>query len=602
MTTLAAALLLVAGPGAALTGDEYDLGARALHEDGWSTPVLGPDDQTRSGPVFPQTPPLRNLYGAEPTYYLDRCHVRPAGTAVLEGCVYGDPDGQVQVAMVGDSKIGRLFPALEEVAHREGWALRTYTKSACAFVDEPTDGYPACDSYNAALREHLAADPPDLVLTGAKRRDVADGYVRTWRWLRGIGVERVVATWDSPVPVEHPAECVADALEQGLDLTTCATELPDEVSGNPSMRAAAEAVDGADFVDLRDWVCPQSALSPLCAPVIGRAQVYGLSSHLATPYGATLTDPMHQRLHEIGVAAYRPSVDRVFGRDRYATAAELSRGVAPGGRVFVASGLDHPDALAAAAQAGADAGAVLLTRPASVPAATLQALLRLRPEEIVVVGGPARVEEDVVTLLEGYAPVVRRVWGEDRYGTAELLAQLDPVVPGGTVFVATGTGFADALAAAAQAGQQDSPILLVRPDRVPEATVRALQALGPRTIVVVGGTVVVSEAVEQELGSYAGEVDRRGGANRWETAEQLARSATDGSVIHVSVGTEFPDALAAAPVAAAVGGAVLLVAPDRVPAATARSLTELAPARAVLTGGPAAVDLEVHRGLVRLVR
>ena len=377
--------------------------------------------------------------------------------------------------------------------------------------------------------------------------------------------------------------------------------MSESASGNPSMRTAAAALDFADFVDLRDWVCPQTELSPLCGPVIGRAHIYAEGSHMSQGYSATLTDPIHQRLHEIGVAAYRPSVDRVSGRDRYATAANLSREVEPGGRVFVASGRDYPDALAAAARAGADRGAVLLTGPGSLPAATREALDRLDPAEVVVVGGEARITEDVLDQLKGYTPRVSRVSGEDRYGTAAEISRLQPMTRGGTVYVATGAGFADALAAAAQAGQQNSPILLVRPDSVPDATADALRDLAPRRVVVVGGTASVSEEVLGALQDLAGEVERRGGENRYETAALLAQGTEPGRVLHVSVGTDYADALAAAPVAAASRGAVLLVAPDRVPSWTGRAVGDLGPERLVLTGGRAAISLQTQRELIRLV-
>lgn len=598
---LAAAMTMLAVPGQALTGDEDDLGARSLYEDSWSTPVLGPEDITRAAPVHPMTPPLSDLYGLRPRHEVEGCHVTLNGTTV-KGCVYGVPGAAVEVAMVGDSHIGRLFPALEEIALRERWALRVYTKSACAFVTEP-HSYAECDTYNAALREELAADPPDIVLTLALRRNLTDPYTRTWTWLGSIGVDHVVALWDTPAPKGLvPAECVADALSTGADLTTCAVELPDQDSGNPSMRAAAELVDVATFVDLRDWVCPESLLSPKCPAVLGRAQVYALGSHLATSFAPTLTDPIHQRLHEAGVATYRPSVDRVGGSDRYATAALLSRDVAPGGRVFVASGQDYPDALAAAARAG-DGGAVLLTRPAALPAATKQALARLGPSQVVVVGGRSAVSDAVLTELRSFSSDVSRVSGPNRYVTAAEIARLAPTTRGGTVYVATGETFPDALAAAARAGKTDSPVLLVRRDGIPDATAAALTDLRPAAVVVVGGTAAVSEEVRQDLRVLTGvRVDRVGGADRYQTAALLAAGVPTGGLVHVASGTDFADALAAAPAATAADGAVLLVPPTRVPEPTSTAVRSLAPHRVILAGGRAAVVEEVKRSLIRLVR
>ncbi|GAA5164119.1 hypothetical protein GCM10011366_27600 [Ornithinimicrobium tianjinense] len=588
--------MLSSGPAAvASIGTEGDAGARSLYEGSWSTPVLGPDDQTRFGPLVPADQTL--------VYYADGCHTGRQGTTVPPGCVYGDPDSPRRVVMVGDSKVGRYFPALEEIARREGWALRTMTKSACAFVDEPDPTYPACDTFNEAVRSELAASPPDVVLTSGMRESVADGYVRTWEWLGAVGVDHVVALWDSPLPQAEvaPEPCIDDALASGLDLTTCAAELPETSGGNPSLRAAAEQVSVADYVSLRDWICPDSMLSPRCATVLGGVELYGLGSHLQPAFTSTLTDPIHQRLHERGVAAYRPSVDRIGGANRYETAALITRDVPAGGRVFVASGQNFPDALAAAALAG-DGGAVLLTTAATLPSATRSALQRMAPAEIVVAGGDLAVSDHVVEDLRSYAPSVRRVAGPNRYATAALLSELPPVRPGGTVYVTTGTAFPDALAAAAQAGASSSPILLVQPDGIPSDTASALRELAPQRIIAVGGSTAISEKVLRALQPYATKgADRVGGTNRYETAALLARGTAPGSTLHVTSGVEFADALAAAPVAAARGGAVLLVPPDRVPSATADAVLDLSPQQLVLAGGAVAVAEDVKRALIRLV-
>lgn len=312
---LLALLLLVPAATAGAAEDHPDeRGARALRGTTWSTPVLDPDDLTRGAPVHPVTPPLANVY-TEPSYYADGCHVPRWGVNVVPGCTYGDPGSTVRVAMIGDSKVGGYFESLEEIAWREGWSLRTYTKSACGYpIDTPMSGYPECDAYNEALTAHLDADPPDIVITGTQRRGVDDATVRTWEHLRAIGVQRIVALWDLPVADSSPAPCVAEALTAGTDLRACASPAPDSRSGNPSLRRAAEIVPGSDFVDLRDWVCPQSSLSPACPAVLGRVQVYGQGSHMSVLYASTLTDPVHQRLHEIGVAAHAPWSTASAGR------------------------------------------------------------------------------------------------------------------------------------------------------------------------------------------------------------------------------------------------------------------------------------------------
>jgi len=94
---------------------------------------------------------------------------------------------------------------------------------------------------------------------------------------------------------------------------------------------------------------------------------------------------------------------------------------------------------------------------------------------------------------------------------------------------------------------------------------------------------------------------RVAGPDRFATAAALSAASFPGPVqtVTVATGTAFPDALAAAPLAAAAGGPVLLVERDAVPAATAAELARLRPARVVLVGGPAAVSAAVEAALAR---
>jgi putative cell wall-binding protein len=72
--------------------------------------------------------------------------------------------------------------------------------------------------------------------------------------------------------------------------------------------------------------------------------------------------------------------------------------------VYVAYGLNFPDALGAAAAAAVAGGPVLLVQSDSVPSATVNELRRLDPSQIVVVGGPAVIENAALADLERYLP------------------------------------------------------------------------------------------------------------------------------------------------------------------------------------------------------
>jgi putative cell wall-binding protein len=94
-------------------------------------------------------------------------------------------------------------------------------------------------------------------------------------------------------------------------------------------------------------------------------------------------------------------VERVWGPDRVATAAAISRRAFPGGagEVFVATGLDFPDSLAAVPPAHLrDAPLLLVTQ--RVTAALRAEIVRLAPSRINVLGGENAVAADVVRELE----------------------------------------------------------------------------------------------------------------------------------------------------------------------------------------------------------
>jgi putative cell wall-binding protein len=194
-------------------------------------------------------------------------------------------------------------------------------------------------------------------------------------------------------------------------------------------------------------------------------------------------------------------VDRLFGADRYATAAAVSAATfAPGAPVaFVATGTNYPDALAASSLGGP----VLLVPGTTIPGSVASELTRLRPGRIVVVGGPGAVSEGVRAALDAFTDGdVSRLAGADRYATAAAVSAANFSPRTAVAYVATGRNFPDALAAGSAAATGDGPILLAITGGLPTATAAELARLEPGRIVVVGGTGVVSEVARLALGAY----------------------------------------------------------------------------------------------------
>lgn len=185
---------------------------------------------------------------------------------------------------------------------------------------------------------------------------------------------------------------------------------------------------------------------------------------------------------------------RWAGSDRYETAARLAYGAPAGSTVFVASGLGFADALGGGAAAAHLGGPLVLTGPTRLPASVATVLKSIRPARVVVLGGTGAVANSVVTGIKSAVPAasVERQAGADRYATAAAVsAATFPTA--GTVYLAAGSTFPDALAGAPAAGSTGAPLLLTATNCAPAATRAEIARLGATNVVAIGGTGVISD-------------------------------------------------------------------------------------------------------------
>jgi glucose/arabinose dehydrogenase/putative cell wall-binding protein len=85
-------------------------------------------------------------------------------------------------------------------------------------------------------------------------------------------------------------------------------------------------------------------------------------------------------------------VTRLWGADRYATAAAVSAAFWGHTAAFVATGRNFPDALAGGAAAGRHGIPLLLVSTSGVPAATGMELLRIQGMNLIMLGGPGAID------------------------------------------------------------------------------------------------------------------------------------------------------------------------------------------------------------------
>jgi putative cell wall-binding protein len=263
-------------------------------------------------------------------------------------------------------------------------------------------------------------------------------------------------------------------------------------------------------------------------------------------------------------------VTRISGSDRYATAAEISNSWSTTDTVFLATGLNYPDALGGGPVAALNNSPILLTQKNAVPGATNAALHRLSPSRVVLLGGTAVISTTVENDLRSRYPEVIRLAGSDRYATAAAVSKWHFTDGASTVYVATGLNYLDALVAGPRAAAENAPLLLVTSTTVPGATATELDRLNPDRIVLVGSAGVVGDNVKTELSRFAADgVTRVAGSSRYSTAAAIAAQSS-GNGVFVVTSNDFPDGLAATP--ATHGAPIVFASTSQMNATTADAI------------------------------
>lgn len=239
--------------------------------------------------------------------------------------------------------------------------------------------------------------------------------------------------------------------------------------------------------------------------------------------------------------------DRLYGASAVNTAIAVAQRAFPGGasRVYVAR-LDNPvDALPASALT--DGPVLLVPSSGHVPPDVFNAIKALHPSQIVVLGGPGAISEEVKQELSTYTGIgnVVRIAGATRVATAIEIAKLGFAGGAQVVYLAdsmgsNGKGSPDAVAAGVLSG---GPILTANKNGSDNAAVAAVIAqLGARQVVALGGEAAVPSSVLNAVAGSAAK-DRVAGADRYQTSVAIGKRAfPNASRVYLASGTrlEFP--------------------------------------------------------------
>lgn len=199
------------------------------------------------------------------------------------------------------------------------------------------------------------------------------------------------------------------------------------------------------------------------------------------------------------IKAMKIRVVRLGGKNRYETAVKIVRagwGTKHVESMFIATGLDFPDALSGgAAAAGINAPVLLVKGTDKSMSREVKAQVKaMKPSNVFIAGNTKMVSTRIEKQLKSYSSNLQRFAGKDRYGTSAQIAK-KWYKPHGLVYLAVGDKFPDALAGAAVAGLSKAPVMLSTKSCVPKEPSAVLKLIQPRTGYVLGSTSALSDSV-----------------------------------------------------------------------------------------------------------
>ncbi|GEO13079.1 acyltransferase family protein [Microvirga aerophila] len=262
--------------------------------------------ETAVTPGIPLRPGPASAKGDLPRPTIEKCQQRP-GVAELIVCTYGNETAPTKtIVLAGGSHSAQWFPALEVLAHQNGWRIINIPKAACtlSYTGRPTTSSD-CETWRESALEYLTNLKPDVVFTtstrpyrGAqvegqkpRREHVPSAYVMFWSRLEELRIT-VIAVRDNPWPGHVVPECVEKNLSNVVACARPRDRHMNDVDPSTSLEPKPKNVE---FIDLTDRFCDQT----LCHAVGGNILIYRDRHHMTATFARSLAPVLGERMKEV---------------------------------------------------------------------------------------------------------------------------------------------------------------------------------------------------------------------------------------------------------------------------------------------------------------
>ena len=230
----------------------------------------------------------------------------PSRASEFGQCAAGAEHGTKLMVTFGDSRAGMWGAALEDIAAKNGYQLRTFHMGNCPPLDLHFFSYEKhvpddqCYRFRQSAIAAIRNLHPDLVIvTSFSTHRLADlsqptaaqwqqGWASTLRELTQPGT-RLVMFGDIPDWEKDDAHCLAGHV---MAVQKCSVPISEGTpSGNLGAEQAAASAAGALYIPTLGWVCADR-----CEPVIADIRVYQDRFHFTDSYAKYLTGAVGEAL------------------------------------------------------------------------------------------------------------------------------------------------------------------------------------------------------------------------------------------------------------------------------------------------------------------